>query len=73
MASVAPLPLLSVFVSAIEASSTNINNGTVDDLDVPTIDEPEARPDAKTPTATKSIQPDDLDSRVQLTGRPSHR
>jgi hypothetical protein len=40
--SVAPLPLLTVFVPAVEAASTNINNGTVEDA--PTIDEPEARP-----------------------------
>jgi hypothetical protein len=49
MVSVAPLPLLTVFVPAVEAASTNINNGTVEDA--PTIDEPEARPHAETPTA----------------------
>jgi hypothetical protein len=49
MMSVAPLPLLTVFVPAVEAASTNINNGTVEDA--PTIDEPEARPHAETPMA----------------------
>ena len=53
MGSVAPLPLLAVFVPAIEAAGTNINDGTVEGM--PTIDELEARLDAETPMADSSI------------------
>jgi hypothetical protein len=59
MGSVAPLPLLAVFVPAVEAAGTNINDGTLEDM--PTIDGPEARPDAESPMS-ESIQPDGLDS-----------